>query len=147
VTAGIMLMLSGLSSWVVSQPAVRGEGAVAQAVDELAFITGGVGFVVGLGLLIAGLAVPGLLARLLPGWLCWAGLVLAFLSEVSFFALLTPAADFLLPIGRFLGLIWLVIAGFLLPRPRVEVRDRERPNEAFDNSPASNTPADETDRG
>ena len=46
---------------------------------DLAFISGGPGFVVPIGLLIAGIAVPGLLARLLPRPLAWAGLIIAAL--------------------------------------------------------------------
>lgn len=88
---------------------------------------GGVGFVVGIGLLMAGIAVPALVLRLVPRWLAWAGMVIAVVSELSFFALIWPGLDVLLPIGRFGGLVWLIAIGFLLPRSRHNVARETRP--------------------
>ena len=81
-------------------------------------MTGGVGHVVPLGLLCAGLAVPTLMGRLLPRWLAWLGIILAVVAELSSLALLTPIAMILLPIARFGGLIWLIAVGALLPTTR-----------------------------
>jgi hypothetical protein len=50
--------------------------------------------------------------------------VIAALSELSFFALLLPGLSFLLPIGRFGGLLWLLIVAFLIPRDRRDVPPR-----------------------
>ena len=46
--------------------------------------------------------------------------MIAAASEVSAFALLTSALDFTFPVGRFLGLAWLIAASVTLPasRPR-----------------------------
>jgi hypothetical protein len=46
------------------------------------------------------------------------GLVIAAVAELSFVALVVPALGLLLPLARFSGLVWLVVAGFLLPRQR-----------------------------
>jgi hypothetical protein len=81
-------------------------------------MTGGPGHVVLLGLLVAGIAVPGLLAGLLPRWVAVAGLVIAGVSELSTFALLVDGAIAVVPIGRFSSLLWLIVAGALLPRRR-----------------------------
>ncbi|MGH3697479.1 MAG: DUF4386 domain-containing protein [Pseudonocardiaceae bacterium] len=113
-----MLTMSGLLTWVLSRPGVRGDVPLVRALHDLSFLTGGVAHVVFLGLLIAGIAVPALLLRLLPRPVALAGLVIAAVAELATVALLWDPAAVLLPIARFPGLIWLVIAGFLLPRHR-----------------------------
>ncbi|MEV0845556.1 hypothetical protein AB0J21_06645 [Streptomyces sp. NPDC049954] len=112
------LLTSGLLQWSLSRPEVLGEPGVVRAVQYLAFLTGGPGHVVPLGLLLAGVAVPGLLAGLLPRPLAWTGLVIAALAELSTLTLLLDGAAVLLPIARFTGLAWLIAAGFLLPQRR-----------------------------
>ena len=124
VTASILLMVSAFGSYLLSRPELTSDPRLALAFSFLAFIAGGVGYVVGLGLLIAGIAVPGLILGLLPRWLAWAGLVVAALSELSFLSLVVEPLQFLIPIGRFAGLAWLIAAGFLLPQDRRDVRDR-----------------------
>jgi hypothetical protein len=120
--AAASLGMSGLVSWVGSQIPAGGDPAVARALADLGFAAGSAGFVAPLGLLIAGIAVPSLILHLLPRPLAWAGLVIAAASEASAFALLTPALDFTFPVGRFLGLAWLVATSVILParRPRAD---------------------------
>ncbi|GAA3292964.1 hypothetical protein Dvina_15170 [Dactylosporangium vinaceum] len=112
------LALSGLVGWVLGRPELHAEPALVRALQLLNFAAGGVGHIVPLGLLLAGIAVPGLLARLLPAWLAWAGLVIAGVAELSTFALLVDGAAYLLPVARFTAFVWLIIAGFRLPRQR-----------------------------
>lgn len=114
-----MLSLSGLVQWVLSRPAVRTEAPVVRALHDLSFLTGGVAHVVFLGLLLAGIAVPALLLRLLPRPLAVTGLVIAAVAEAATVSLIWPAAAVLLPIARFPGLIWLAVAGLLMPARRV----------------------------
>ena len=116
--AAAMLGLSGLVSWVLSRPDVLNEPAVVRALQDLAFATGGTGHVVFLGLLVAGIAVPGLLVGLLPRRLAMIGLVIAAVAELSTLTLLVSDAAILLPIARFTALAWLIAAGFVLPRTR-----------------------------
>ncbi|WP_433250168.1 hypothetical protein ACQPYK_03700 [Streptosporangium sp. CA-135522] len=116
--AAAMLALSAMFSWVLSRPEVLAESAVVRALQDLAFATGGTGHVVFLGLLVAGIAVPGLLAGLLPRPLAFAGLAIALVAELSTLTLLVSDAAISLPIARFTALAWLVTAGFLLPRTR-----------------------------
>ncbi|MEO3785681.1 hypothetical protein ABGB12_20320 [Actinocorallia sp. B10E7] len=113
-----MLALSGLASWVLSRPEVLAEPALVRALQDLAFASGGVGNVVFMGLLVAGIAVPGWLAGLLPRPLALLGLAIALAAELSTLTLLVSGAAVLLPIARFPALIWLIAAGFLLPRTR-----------------------------
>ncbi|MGW4421857.1 hypothetical protein [Streptosporangium sp. NPDC004631] len=118
VLATAMLALSALLSWVLSRPEVLTVPAVVRALQDLAFATGGPGHVVFLGLFVAGIAVPGLLAGLLPRPLALAGLAVAAVAELSTLTLLVSDAAILLPIARFTALAWLVATGFLLPRTR-----------------------------
>jgi hypothetical protein len=84
----------------------------------LAFVAGGPAYAVGLGLLVAGAAVSGLLLRLVPRWLAAVGLALAVLGELAWLSMLAEPLQFLVPIVRFLGSVWLVLLGFRLPRDR-----------------------------
>lgn len=125
ITASIFLMLSAAVGWVLSRPEITTDVTLTHALSFLAFITGGVAYVVGLGLLVAGIAVPALILRFVPRWLAWAGLVIAALAELSFLSMVIESLQFLLPIGRFGGLLWLVAVGFLLPRSRAAANRQE----------------------
>ena len=116
--AAVSLGFSGLINWTSSQIPTSGDPTVARALADLSFATGSAGFVAPLGLLIAGIAVPSLILRLLPRPLAVAGLAVAAVSVISTFALLTSALDFTFPIGRFLGLAWLIAASVILPANR-----------------------------
>jgi hypothetical protein len=122
VTASILLAASGLLTWALGQASGGAPARVVHMLTDFVFALGGVGFVGGVGLLIAGIAVPSVVLRLVPRWLGWLGLILAALSEVSFLALLWPGFDVLLPVGRFIGLLWLIAIGFLLPHNRHEIQ-------------------------
>jgi hypothetical protein len=86
--------------------------------QDLAFLTGGVMHGVFLGLLVAGIAVPGWLVGLLPRPLAYAGLAIASIAELSTLSLVWQSMSFLLPVGRFPALLWLLAAGALLPHKR-----------------------------
>lgn len=118
VLAAMSLSLSAMIVWTLSRPEVLPQPALVRALHDLSFQAGGPGFVVPFGLLLAGVAVPGLIVGLLPRWLAVAGLVLATLAEVSALALLVDGAAYLLPVARFGGLAWLIAAGVLLPKRR-----------------------------
>jgi hypothetical protein len=109
------VMLSASFVWVLSQPGIADEAAVTRALHLLAFAIGGPGYSVPLGLLIAGIAVPAAFARLLPGWLVVFGLALAAIGELSALHLVVPQLLFLIPLTRFPGFVWLILAGFKLP--------------------------------
>lgn len=126
------LGLSGLLQWTLSRPAVRGDAALVRALHDMSFLTGGPAHIVALGLLIAGIAVPSLILGLLPRALAWAGLVIATIAELGALVLIWPSLALVLPIARFPGLIWLIVAGFLLPhlRPRRSRVDGHQPTVA-----------------
>lgn len=134
VSASILLAASGLIAWAQARSASPLPAPVKELVDGAVFALGGIGFASGLGLLIAGIAVPSVILRLVPAWLGWTGLVLAAIGELSFLAMLWNGFDALLPISRFGGLVWLSAVGFLLPRHR-----REVPRRASSAQPAPDT--------
>lgn len=117
-TAAILLICSASVTWVLSRPELTTDTTLTLALAYLAFVTGGVGYVVGQGLLVAGVAVPALILGLLPRWLAWVGLLVAAAAELSFLSMTVEPLQALLPLGRFGGLGWLIVAGFLLPRTR-----------------------------
>lgn len=116
--AAASIGLSGLLTWTAAQSPDASAPPLSRTVNVLAFATGGPGFVVPLGLLVAGVAVPAVILRLLPRAVAGAGLALAVLAMVTTLTLLTPALYPLLPIGRFGGLVWLILVSVLLPLDR-----------------------------
>jgi hypothetical protein len=110
--AAIFIALSGLCSWVLSQPFVTDAPEATRIMQLLTFTTGGTGNVVFSGLLIAGISVTAGISKNLPKWIMWSGLVLALISILSMLNMIFPGASVLLPIGRFLGMIWMIVAGF-----------------------------------
>jgi hypothetical protein len=118
--AAAMAALSALLQWVLAQPGIAtSEDAGFRAVHLLAFGTGGPGYVVPFGILVAGVAVSGGIPRHLPRWIMWSGLVVAAIAELSSLTIVTPSAAYLLPVARFSGFIWLIVVGATLPSTRL----------------------------
>lgn len=115
VLASTSMALSALLTWTLTRPETLDHPELIRLLHDLAFITGGPGFIVPSGLLIAGIAVPGLIARLLPRWHAWTGLVLAALAMIATLTVAFAELSILLPIVRFPSLAWIVLAAFLLP--------------------------------
>jgi hypothetical protein len=112
------LALSALVLWVMAYPGIAQEVSALRALYYVVFAVGGVGYSVPLGLLIAGVSVPAGFMKLLPKWLVVFGLLLGVCGELSWFSLVFPKLLFLIPLTRFPGFIWLIIAGFVLPKVR-----------------------------
>jgi len=108
------MALSAFILWVMANPSIAQETAVLHALYYLAFAIGGVGFSVPMGLLIAGLAVPAAIMKLLPKWLVVSGFALGIIGELSALQLIISRALFLIPLTRFPGFVWLIAAGFAL---------------------------------
>jgi hypothetical protein len=122
--ASAMGAFSALAQWGLAQPDI---GSAARALHLLAFATGGPGYVVPFGLLVAGIAVTGGLSRKLPRWVMWVGLFVAGAAELSSLSVAFEPAMYLLPLARFTGLGWLVVVGALLPSTRVGRAHRDAP--------------------
>jgi hypothetical protein len=115
--AAFDIAISALVLWVMAYPGIAQEPSL-RALYYIVFSIGGVGFSVPMGLLIAGLSIPAAMMRLLPKWLIVFGLVLAVTGELSALSLVIPSAVFLIPLTRFPSFIWLILAGFKLPKTR-----------------------------
>ena len=109
------LALSALVMWVMAYPGIAQDTAVVRALYYLTFAVGGVGYSVPLGLLIAGVSVPSGFMKFLPRWLVVFGLAIGLCGELSWLSLVFPQAIYLIPLTRFPGFIWLILAGFMLP--------------------------------
>ncbi len=110
------VLLSSLLLWTMSLSLITTNTENIHLLYYLGFAIGGVGYSVPLGLLIAGVAVPCLIMKLLPTWLSVFGLLIAASGELSWLYLIFPKLLPLIPLTRFPGFIWLIITGFKLPR-------------------------------
>lgn len=131
--ASTAMAMSALIQWSLAQPGIADDAALTRGLHFMIFAIGGPGYTVPLGLLVAGISVPALVMRLLPRWLAVSGLALAAIGELSAVSLVVPGALFLIPLTRFPGFVWLIAAGFLLPRAR---RDEVQPAGLTDRRPA-----------
>jgi len=116
--ACVALAFSGLASWTLSVPEVAASIPVTKAIVFFAFLSGGVGFAVAFGLLVAGASIPCYFTRLFPRWLVALGVVVALAGELSWFSLIAYPANFFIPIVRFVGFVWMVLAAVALTRDR-----------------------------
>src|SRR6266542_1562771 len=87
-----------------------------QALYWLDQALGGTGFSVPFGLLLAGISISAGLTKLLPKWIVIPGLLIAICGELSWINLIVPKALFLVPLTRFPGFVWLIAAGFAMPK-------------------------------
>jgi len=116
ISAAILLALSALCAWTLSQAGVAVDTGAMRVAQLFAFACGGFGHTVALGLLLAGVSVPSLAFGLMPRWIGVLGLIVAVVCELSIFAMLLPQASILIPLGRFPAFVWLIAAGFAMPR-------------------------------
>jgi hypothetical protein len=122
IAAAVFLALSAAVQWALSWPDVLAAPGVARALHLLAFAAGGPAHVMAMGILLAGVSVTGGLQHLLPRWMMATGLVVAAIAELSWLCLALPSASYLLPLARFPGFAWLIVAGALLPDRRKGAR-------------------------
>jgi hypothetical protein len=108
------LGLTGLLGWTLSRPDISGDGALAQALYVLSFLVGGPAHIVALGLLVAGMAMTGLLPRSLSR----VGLAIAGVAGLAILVLVWPPLGPILPVARVSALVWLLVAGARLPARR-----------------------------
>jgi len=119
VAASVFLGVTGVATWIVSQPGVAVDAGAMRVASLLAFASGGFAHTAALGLLLAGVSVPSLAFGVMRRWICWFGLGVAVVCELSTISMLFPAASLLLPLGRFPALIWMIAAGFAMPTKRM----------------------------
>jgi hypothetical protein len=116
------LFLSGIAGWILSLPEVTTSTAVVKALYFFSFLCGGVFYAVGFGLMAAGISVTSYFVRLLPRWLVVLGMIVAIAGELSWFSLVTFPANFFIPITRYIGFIWMLLAAITLMKGRNTVQ-------------------------
>ncbi|MDQ2898336.1 MAG: hypothetical protein M3Y07_00875 [Acidobacteriota bacterium] len=115
IVATTMLMLSALAVWALSSPGVTEAAGAVRAFQMLSFGTGGPGFVSSFGLFVAGVSVASGLHRFIPRWLMWLGIFVAVASELTTLMLVVRNAAYFIPVGRFIGVIWMIGVAATLP--------------------------------
>ena len=115
VVASGMLLLSSLATWSLTRPGIADATGAVRALQALGFVGGGPGFVVPLGLFVAGVSVTAGLHRFVPRWIMWLGIVIAAACELASLTLLWWNAGYFIPVGRFLGVVWMIALAVTLP--------------------------------
>jgi hypothetical protein len=113
--ATMMLIFSALCTWSLTRPGIAESTGAVRTLQALGFVGGGPGFVVPLGLFIAGVSVSAGLGKLMPRWLMWLGLAVALACELASLALLNFTAAYFIPVGRFISIIWMIGVALTLP--------------------------------
>jgi hypothetical protein len=119
--------LSALLEWVMAYPGMAQDTSVIRSLYYMVFAIGGVGYSVPLGIFFAGVSISAGFAKYLPKWLVIFGLVLAVCGELSWLSLIFPQLIYLIPLTRFTGYIWLIFAGFKLPRANSKIVSQHKP--------------------
>jgi hypothetical protein len=112
----VMLMLSALCGWSVTRPGIAEANGGVSILQALAFAGGGPGFAVPLGLFIAGVSITAGLHRFIPRWLMWLGFLVAVACELASLTLLIWNAAYFIPVGRFVGAVWMICVAVTLPK-------------------------------
>ena len=111
----IMLAGSALGTWSLTRPGVADTPGAVAALQSIGFDGGGPGFAVFLGPFVGGVSIAAGLHKLIPRWLMWLGIVIAFASALSLITLLNFTAGYLIPVVRFLSIVWMLGLAFKLP--------------------------------
>ncbi|WP_020495700.1 hypothetical protein [Sciscionella marina] len=122
VIAATLLATSAVVQWSLSFTAVTDLPALTHALHYVSFALGGAGHVGALGVLILGLAVTSWYVGRVPHWLCAVGFVIAIAALGSTVSLAVTPLSVLIPLGRFAGLLWLIVVSAVIPRVRAARR-------------------------
>jgi hypothetical protein len=122
--ATVMLLLSALCVWSVTRPGIAEADGAVGILQALSFAGGGPGFVVPLGLFIAGVSITAGLHRFIPRWLMWLGVFIAVACELASLTLVFWDAAYFIPVGRFVSVVWMIGVAVTLPTSVVTERDR-----------------------
>jgi hypothetical protein len=115
ILAAGLLLLSGLALWSLTRPGIAASDGAIRTLQAIGFAGGGPGFVVPLGLFLAGVSVAAGLHRLIPRWIMIFGLVVALGCELASLTLVVCHASWCIPFGRFLSVVWMIALSVCLP--------------------------------
>ncbi|HEX4813081.1 MAG TPA: hypothetical protein VFV66_10065 [Nonomuraea sp.] len=112
--AAVFLLISGMCSVALVSDGVTGDAL--RALHMLTFLSGGSVHVFYLGILVGAGTIA--LIGSVPRAIAVLGGISAVLSLASIVSLVVPGAAFLLPLGRFTGLAWIIATAIWLVRRR-----------------------------
>jgi hypothetical protein len=105
--------------WAMTWPGIAHNTPLTLALYYLQYAFGGPGYSVPMGLFVAGVSIAASSMNLLPKWIIWSGFLIAAIGVVSCLNLLLPVTNpipLLIPLTRFPAFVWLIAAGFALPK-------------------------------
>lgn len=110
------LFLSGVLQWVAQRPETLAEMPVLRVVHQITFVLGGPLVVTSLAPIVAVGGIALVRAGLLQKWLGYVGVALGVICLGSVVMLIPEdgSLTFLVPIGRFLSLLWLTVVAAVL---------------------------------
>ena len=112
--AAIMLALSTLFSWSIASPSAADLGPAFHAFKFIPFLLGGPAWAGFFAIFLAGISIGS--RDLLPRGLRRTGLFLSFVSALATPVMLSIVFSPCLPVARFLGFVWLIVASVYLVR-------------------------------
>jgi hypothetical protein len=105
--------------WAMTWPGIAQNTPLTLALYSLQYAFGGPGYSLPMGLFVAGMSIVASSMNLLPKWIIWSGLVIAAIGVLSCLNILLPVTNpipLLIPLTRFPAFVWLIAAGFALPK-------------------------------
>jgi hypothetical protein len=105
--------------WAMTWPGIAQDTPLTLALYYLQYAFGGLGFSLPMGLFVAGVSIAASSMKLLPKWISWSGFLIALIGVVSGLNILLPVTNpipLLIPLTRFPAFVWLIAAGFALPK-------------------------------
>ncbi|MEU3692256.1 DUF4386 domain-containing protein [Streptomyces narbonensis] len=118
VLAGGALASSAALTWTLGRLPEQAPPALARALADLSFLSGGLGYAVSFAFLAGGACLAARRSGLLPRACATTGLVVAAAGLAATLSLLALDFAYLLPVVRFGGTAWLVWAAVALVRSR-----------------------------
>jgi hypothetical protein len=112
-SAGFWL-LNALLLWVLSRPTPAADPILVATAHELIYLTGGPAHVLFLGLFLGAVSIALWRSSVLPRWIAWTGAAAAVAATSSILALVWEPATLLLPVGRGLGMLWILATSVAL---------------------------------
>jgi hypothetical protein len=103
-----MWLVTALLLWILSR-AESGEPALVRAIHDLSYLTGGPVHVLTLGVFLGAVSAALWRRPVLSWWIILVGLAAALFSLASVAALLWTPATFVLPLGRGLAMLWILL--------------------------------------
>ncbi len=105
--------------WAMTWPGIAHNTPLTLALYYLQYAFGGLGYSLPMGLFVAGVSIVASSMNLLPKWIIWSGFLIAVIGVVSCLNILLPVTNpipLLIPLTRFPAFVWLIAAGFALPK-------------------------------